>query len=156
VIVAGLTPHRLAVAQEHYADVVIHAGEEDLHEHVAHLTENRGADVVLVAVSSAEAVEAGLGALRSGGVLNAFAGVPEGTSVPLDLRQVHYRQIHITGSFGVGPYHMAQALRLLASGQVDASPLITATFTFDEALEAIVYAMNRTGLKAVVTFAEEC
>jgi len=155
VIIAGLTPHRLAVAQEHYADVVIHAGEENLRERVAHLTENRGADVVLVAVSSAEAVEAGLGALRSGGVLNAFAGVPEGTTVPLDLRQVHYGQIHITGSFGVGPYHVAQALRLLASGQVDASPLVTATFTFDKAPEAIAYAMNRMGLKAIVIFAEE-
>jgi L-iditol 2-dehydrogenase len=155
VIVAGLTPHRLALAQEHYADAVVHAGEEDLREGVAHLTENRGADVVLVAVSSAEAVEAGLGALRPGGVLNAFAGVPEGTTVPLDLRRVHYGQIHITGSFGVGPYHVAQALRLLVSGQVDASPLVTATFTFDEAPEAIAYAMNRTGLKAVVTFADE-
>jgi L-iditol 2-dehydrogenase len=111
VIVAGLTPHRLAVAEEHYADAVIHVGEEDLLERVAFLTEDRGADVVLVAVSSAEAVEAGLGALRRGGVLNAFAGVPEGTTIPLDLRQVHYGQIRITGSFGVGPYHVGQAMR---------------------------------------------
>jgi hypothetical protein len=27
------------------------------------------------------------------------------------LRQVHYGQIRITGSFGVGPYHVNQALR---------------------------------------------
>ncbi len=152
VIVAGLTPHRLAMAGEHYADAVIHVGEDDLRERVAFLTEDRGADVVLVAVSSAEAVEAGLGALRRGGVLNAFAGVPEGTTIPLDLRQVHYGQIRITGSFGVGPYHVAQALRLLASGQVDFAPLVTATFPFGEASEAVAYAMNQVGLKAVVVF----
>lgn len=56
------------------------------------------------------------------------------------------------GSFGVGPYHVAQALRLLVSGQVNASRLVTATFTFNEAPEAITYAMNRIGV--VVTFAE--
>jgi len=152
VIVAGLTPHRLAVAQEHYADAVIHVGEEHLHERVAHLTEGRGADVVLVAVSGAEAVEAGLSALRRGGTFNIFAGVPEGTTIPLDLRQVHYGQIRITGSFGVGPYHVAQALRLLASGQVDFAPLVTATFPFEETPEAIAYAMNQVGLKTVVVF----
>ena len=152
VVVAGLTPHRLAVAQEHYADAVIHVGEEDLRERVMALTEGRGSDVVLVAVSGAEAVEAGLGALRRGGMLNVFAGVPEGTTIPLDLRQVHYGQIRITGSFGVGPYHVAQALRLLASGQVDAAPLVMATFPFEETPEAVAYAMNQVGLKAVVVF----
>ena len=152
VIVAGLTPHRLAVAQERYAGAVIHVGEQDLHERVMTLTGGRGADVVIVAVSGAEAVEAGLGALRRGGTLNIFAGVPQGTTIPLDLRQVHYGQIRITGSFGVGPYHVAQALRLLASRQVDFAPIVTATFPFEEAPQAVAYAMDRVGLKAVVVF----
>ena len=157
IIVAGLTPHRLAVAvgageSRPYADAVIHVEEENLRERVMALTEGRGADAVLVAVSGAEAVETGLGALRRGGALNIFAGVPEGTTIPLDLRQVHYGQIRITGSFGVGPYHVAQALRLLTSGQVDLAPIVTATFSFEESPEAIAYAMNQVGLKAVVLF----
>jgi L-iditol 2-dehydrogenase len=155
VIVAGLTPHRLAVAQEHYADVVVHVGEQDLRERVARLTKGRGADAVLVAVSNAEVVEVGLSALRRGGVLDVFAGVPEGTTISLDLRQVHYGQIRITGSFGVGPAHVAQALPLLAQGQVDAAPLVTATFPFEESPQALTYAMDRTGLKAVVLFTGE-
>ncbi len=152
IVVAGLTPHRLTVAREHYADVAVSVEEEDLRERVARLTGGRGADVVFVAVSSAEAVETGWGALRRGGMLNVFAGVPEGTTIPLDLRQVHYGQIHITGSFGVGPAHLARALRLLADGRVDVAPLVTATFAFEDAPKAVAYAMDRTGLKAVVTF----
>lgn len=155
VVIAGLTPHRLAVAREHYADAVLHVEEEDLRERVAQLTEGRGADVVLVAVSSAEAVEAGLSALRCGGAINVFAGVPEGTTIPLHLRRVHYGQVRITGSFGVGPAHVARALRLLASGRVDVTPLVTATFPFKEAPEAVAYAVNQTGLKAVVTFTRD-
>ena len=152
VIVAGMTPHRLVVAREHYADAVVDVSDEDLHQRVADLTEGRGADVVIVAVSSAEAVESGLTALRPGGVLNAFAGVPQGTTVTLDLRQVHYQQIHLTGSFGVGPEHVEQALRLLSGGQIDAQPLITGLFPFERTAEAVGHVSDQVGLKAVVVF----
>jgi len=151
-IIAGLTPHRLAVAEAHYADAVVHVVNEDLRERVMGLTDGRGADVVMVTVSKPEVVEVGLAALRPGGVLNAFAGVPKGSTVELDLRQLHYEQIHLTGSFGVGPAHVAQALRLLVSGQVNVGPLVTATFPFERTPEAVAYAMNRTGFKAVVVF----
>jgi len=152
VIVAGMTAHRLAVAREHYADAVVNVSDEDLRQRVADLTDGRGADVVIVAVSSAEAIESGLTALRPGGVLNAFAGVPQGTTVTLDLRQLHYQQIHITGSFGVGPEHVKQALRLLSEEQVDARPLITGVFPFERADEAVAHAAEQAGLKAVVVF----
>ena len=152
IIVAGMTQHRLAVAQEHYADAVVNVNDEDLRQRVANLTKGRGADVVIVAVSSAEAVESGLAALRPGGVLNAFAGVPQGTTVTLDLRQVHYQQIHITGSFGVGPGHVEQALRLLSSGQIDAQPFITGVFPFERSAEAVAHVADQVGLKAVVVF----
>ncbi len=150
--ISGLDPSRLAVAQTHYADRVINAADENLRERVAAMTENRGADIVMVAVSSSDTVEAGLTALRPGGVINAFAGVPKGTTIQLDLRQLHYQQIRLTGSFGVGPYHLGQALRLLATSQVNVAPLVTATFPFAETEEAVAHAMNRTGLKAVVVF----
>ena len=152
VVIAGLTPHRLAVAEENYADAVVNVVNEELRERVLALTEDRGADVVMVTVSSTEAVEAGLNALRPGGVLNAFAGVPKGSTIQLDLRQLHYQQIHLTGSFGVGPYHVAQALQLLAAGRLNVAPLVTATFPFEETDEAVGYAMELTGLKAVVLF----
>jgi L-iditol 2-dehydrogenase len=152
VIVAGMTPHRLAAAREHYADAVVNVNDEDLRQRVADLTEGRGADVVIAAVSSAEAVESGLKALRPGGVLNAFAGVPQGTTVTLDLRQVHYQQIHLTGSFGVGPEHVEQALRLLSGGRINAPPLITGLFPFERTAEAVAHVANQVGLKAMVVF----
>jgi L-iditol 2-dehydrogenase len=152
VIVAGLTPARLEVAAAHYADVVINVAEEDLPGRVLSLTENRGADAVLVAVSSPDALVSGLGAVRRGGVVNAFAGVPEGSHVSLDMRRLHYDQLSITGSFGVAPEHLKKALALLSAGKVDIRPLITATFSFEETSAAIEYAARQMGMKAVVLF----
>jgi len=151
VLVAGLTPARLQLAT-HYADVAIHVGKEDLEARVRALTSGRGADVVLVAVSSPEAVANGLRSLRPGGVLNVFAGVPEGTMLPLDLRRLHYEQIRLTGSFGLAPGHLCRALDLLANGRIDVAPLITGRFPFSQVQAAVDYASQQAGMKAVVSF----
>jgi threonine dehydrogenase-like Zn-dependent dehydrogenase len=58
----------------------------------------------------------------------------------------------LTGSFGVGPNHLAKALEMFASGQVDAAPIISAHFPFAQAIEAVAFARDQVGLKAMVTF----
>jgi L-iditol 2-dehydrogenase len=152
VLVAGMTSHRLAVAENNYADAVIDVSENDLRSNVENHTQGRGADVVFVVVSSGEALTSGIQAVRAGGAVNNFAGVPEGTTVELDVRKLHYEQYHLTGSFGVGPAHMAKALRLLESERIDVGPIITARFSFEEASNAVDYAAQRIGLKALVLF----
>jgi L-iditol 2-dehydrogenase len=150
-IVAGQTPHRLAAAAR-LADAVVDTTAADLPAAVRALTHGRGADVVLVVVSDGPALAAGLAALRPGGALNAFAGVPPGTTLALDVRRLHYQQLRLTGSFGLAPAHLAQALRLLAAGRVDAAALITARFPFERTPDALAYAAQRQGLKALVVF----
>jgi L-iditol 2-dehydrogenase len=152
VIVAGLTPGRLRLASDCYADRVIHVQEQDLTQQVKSATDGRGADVVVVAVSNLEAAQSGLAALRRGGAFNMFAGTAEGTRIPLDLRRLHYDEWHITGSFGAAPSHMQRALSLLALGRVDVAPLITGRFPFTEAPAALEHMARRMGMKAVVLF----
>lgn len=152
VIVAGMTSHRLAVAESKFADAVIDVSKSDLRSSIEKRTNGRGADIVFVVVPSSEALTSGIRAVRAGGAVNAFAGAPEGTTIELDLRKLHYEQYHLTGSFGVGPAHMAKALRLLESGRIDVSPIITARYSFEEASDAVAYAAQRSGLKALVMF----
>ncbi|MEA3349039.1 MAG: alcohol dehydrogenase catalytic domain-containing protein [Chloroflexota bacterium] len=152
VMVAGMTPHRLAVLDEHYADVVINVSHSDLRSEVDKHTHGRGADIVISAVSSAEALSSAIACVRPGGWVNAFAGVPDGITIALDIKKLHYQQYFLTGSFGVGPNHLAKALELFASGRVNVAPVISAHFPFEQAIEAIAYARDRVGLKAMVTF----
>ena len=152
ILVAGMTGHRLSTARKYYADQTVDVTVENLRQVVDERTEKRGADVVLVAVSSGEALENGIAMVRPGGWVNAFAGVPEGTTLRLDVRKVHYQQYHLTGSFGTAPVHMATALNLLQSGKVDFSPIITARFPLARVAEAISHVENRAGLKSMVIF----
>jgi threonine dehydrogenase-like Zn-dependent dehydrogenase len=152
VLMSGMTPHRMEMARQYFADVVIDANQADVAEEVKQRTGGRGADAVIVTVSSAQALETGLGCVRPGGVVNAFAGVPEGTTIALDVRRLHYQQYTLTGSFGTAPEYMAKAMRLLEHRKVDGSLVVTACFPFPMVEEAVAYAEQRRGLKAVVTF----
>jgi L-iditol 2-dehydrogenase len=152
VIVAGMTQYRLDAAARYYADKVVDISKEELLPVVQSFTEKRGADVVVVAVSAGEALTTGIKMVRPGGVVCAFAGVPEGTEIPLDVRRLHYKQYYLTGSSGLAPKHFAKALELLSSRKVDFESLITARFPFEEVEQAVAYAAGRQGLKAVVTF----
>ncbi|MBN1538307.1 MAG: alcohol dehydrogenase catalytic domain-containing protein [Anaerolineales bacterium] len=152
ILVAGMTPHRLEFARQSYADAIIDIAHENVKTVVNQHTAGIGADVVLVAVSSAEALESGISAVRAGGTVNAFAGVADGTTIPLDVRGIHYQQYYLTGSSGLAPSHLKKALTLLGSRRVDFSLLITAEFPFEAVEDAVAYATNRIGLKVVVTF----
>jgi L-iditol 2-dehydrogenase len=152
VIMAGATAHRLQAAAGVFADRTVDVTKEKLADVVRECTDKRGADVVVVTVSSGETLTDGISVVRSGGWVNAFAGVPEGTRIELDVRKLHYQQYHLTGSSGVAPAQMKKALEILKSTEVDFSKIITATFPFPQVAEAVAYTENRVGLRAMVTF----
>ncbi len=152
VLVAGMTPHRLQVAKEHFADAVIHVAEQDLLATVRFYTGERGADIVIAAVSNGEVLANAIQAVRPGGTVNSFAGVPSGTFINLDVRELHYKQFHLTGSFGVSPVYAEKAIHLIHTGRIAWEPVISARFPFEKTAEAVQYAAQRRGLKPVVIF----
>jgi L-iditol 2-dehydrogenase len=152
VIMAGMLEHRLKIARDYFADIVVDITKERLQNVVANCTDQRGADVVLVTVSSGDALAEGIAAVRPGGAVNAFAGVPDRTYIELDIRKLHYKQYFLTGSSGVTPTHMEKALQLLSAQHVEFARIITADFPFPHVAEAVNYVENRLGLKAIVTF----
>lgn len=152
VIMAGMTEHRLKAADGLFADRTVDIRRENLLEVVGEYTEKRGADVVLTTVSSADTLADCIGLVRPGGWVNAFAGVPEGKPIELDVRKLHYQQYHLTGSSGLAPKNIKSALELLQSHTVDFSRVITARFPFPQVAEAVAYVEKQVGLKAMVTF----
>ncbi|NPV77980.1 MAG: zinc-binding dehydrogenase [Anaerolineae bacterium] len=152
VLVAGMTPHRLQAAKEHFADAVIHVAEQDLLATTRSFTGERGADIVIAAVSNGEVLANAIQAVRPGGTVNSFAGVPSGTVIDLDVRDLHYKQIHLTGSFGISPVYAEKAIHLIHTARIPWEPIISARFPFEKTAEAVQYAAQRRGLKPVVIF----
>ena len=100
--------------------VTVNSAREDLRGAVDAASEGLGADDVIVAVANGAAIEAAQHLLARNGVLNLFGGLPAGrTTVAIDGRLVHYREVNITGSSGGSPWDVMEALRLMADGEID-------------------------------------
>jgi len=112
----------------------------------------RGADDVIVAVGSRDAIVAAQELVGRGGVLNLFGGLKRAEAVvPLDTTAVHYRELVVTGSSGGSPWDVARALELMAAGDVDPGLHVTRVGDLAHAPEllALVKAQQLDG-KAVV------
>ncbi|HHY33025.1 MAG TPA: alcohol dehydrogenase catalytic domain-containing protein [Firmicutes bacterium] len=112
--------------------LVIDPRVEDVRNRVNAETGGDGADAAFVCVGAAGALEDAVASVRPGGRVNLFGGFPGGSEVPLDPNAIHYREVMLLGSFGFAPRHFHMAIRLLASGRLDVSGLLSQEFSLDD------------------------
>jgi L-iditol 2-dehydrogenase len=139
---------RRAMAKRLGASVAIDPTRESLRDRVLGLTHDRGADVVCEAVGKPELVAEALSLVRPRGVVQLVGVNPKGSTLPLDLYDVHFREIRIHGAFGRGGAYR-RALAVMPKLRV--KPLVTAKFTLDRIEEAFAHASAGRGVKTIVT-----
>jgi len=149
IIVSGMTTDRLAMAGG-VADIVVHAGRDDVAATVREATDGEGADVVMVSVADVGAAELALRLVKKGGAINLFAGMPAGAVLPLDMNRVHYDEVLVTGSFGFGPDDFRRAVELIADGTLDVTRFVTTSVSLDDIVAALEKLARMEGLKTVV------
>jgi L-iditol 2-dehydrogenase len=119
-------------------------------EEIRRLTENRGADVVIVTPGAAAAVRAGIAAAAPGGRVVCFTPLPPDAPLELDQSQLYFREIELLQSYSCGPDETREALALLASGVLDVESLVTHHVDLDGVAGALDRAHRAEGLKTVV------
>jgi L-iditol 2-dehydrogenase len=125
VIAVGHSDARLQVARQLGASHVFNAKEVDFLDPISQLTGGRGVDVVIECAGTKRAWEDAVRAVRKGGRVLWFGGLPSGTLVELDAATIHYREITLYGVHGGNSCEARQAFELIASGEVDVRPLIS-------------------------------
>ena len=139
---------RRTMAKRLGAAVVLDPTKENLRERVLELTRGHGADVVCEAVGKPELVADALTMVRHGGVLQLVGVNPKGSRLPLDLWDVHFREIRIHGAFGRGTAYL-RALRLMSG--LGVSRLVTKRFPLDRIEDAFAHAAAGRGVKTMIT-----
>ena len=150
VVLSGMIPERMELAAS-IADLVVDARSQDLGAELVGLTGLPEVDVIVVSVGALSAAESALQHLGTGGVMNLFAGLPSGTVMRVDLHDLHYREQHLLGTFGLAPRHFRRALDALGSREVDVRSIITRRTTLDKIQDALEAAVLYEGVKTVVT-----
>src|SRR5262245_16289088 len=132
------------------ASVVIDPTRDNLRERVMELTQGRGADVVCEAVGKPELVREAIGLTRPNGFFQLVGVNPKGSVLPLDLWDVHFREIRIGGAFGRGTSYK-RALALMP--RLGLKLLVTARFPIERIADAFVHAAAGHGVKTMITSA---
>jgi L-iditol 2-dehydrogenase len=143
VATSGRRPRRRELALELGADEALDASTVDLTDRF------EGAlDVVVVAASNIEATAEAMELVRPGGHLLLFSGYTYGTTLPLEVNAVHYRELHLHGSIDCTVRDMRRAVKLLPQMQMD--KLVTAAFPLDAAQDAFYASKERGAVKVVL------
>jgi L-iditol 2-dehydrogenase len=105
------------------------------------------ADIVIEATGTPEGWQDAVRAVRKGGTVVLFSGIPNG--VELDARRIHYEELTLKGAFHHTPQTVRAALAFLASGAYPWHALLTHEIGL-EALPALFAEPPDGYLKAIV------
>ncbi|MFH1825625.1 MAG: zinc-dependent dehydrogenase [Candidatus Firestonebacteria bacterium] len=151
VILIELSPERIEMAKKFKADVYINASIEDPIKRVLEETNNRGADVIMVATSSAKVQEMSLKMIGFRGRINFFGGLPKDKPyITLDSNIIHYKEVFINGTSGSLPRHNQEALKLFGLGKVHSKDFITHRLPLEKLVEGLGLVESGKGLKVVI------
>jgi L-iditol 2-dehydrogenase len=127
IILVDVNPARLVQAGKFDIDATVVATPDGAHrDEIARLTDGFGPDVVVVAVSAAAAAADALAIAGKGGRVCFFAGLPKSNpTAALDLNQIHYKELSVSGSFSEKKSDFDAACSLLLCGRFPAEQIIT-------------------------------
>jgi L-iditol 2-dehydrogenase len=148
VIVSEVSEERLKDVKGFGADVLINPAKQGLKEAVLEETHGRGVDVAIVACPVASAHNQALECLAPLGRLNIFGGLPkENPMTIVDANRIHYNYLKIVGTSrqSIGQY--MKTLLLIEAGKIDLRPLVTGSFTLEQAEDAFKRSADGDGLK---------
>ncbi|RMF02931.1 MAG: alcohol dehydrogenase, partial [Chloroflexi bacterium] len=111
--------------------------DESLHDFVSRHTEQRGADDVVVSVPVAAVMAEAASVLAPNGMLVFFAGVPNGTFIPLNLSDVYLHNAQYTGTSGSALNDQAAVIQKALSGELSPNRSVAAVGGLEAALDGI-------------------
>jgi len=136
IIITDVVPFRLELAKKMGATYVINAKEEDVVAKINELTNGRGVDVTFECAGQTATTQITPYITKPGGVIT-LVGVTSEEVYPMPMLEIaHMRELDVRGVFRYANVH-SLTVKLLGEGKLDAKPLITHSFSLDQAKEAL-------------------
>jgi L-iditol 2-dehydrogenase len=154
VYISDVNRERLAVALDvvgPFVDDAWVAGDDNGVSEVMSRTGGAGADRVSVAAPSTQAQRAALEMAAKRARVVYFAGLPKHDPIsPLDVNQLHYKELVISGAYGATHRQYRLTMDYLDRRQDDLGKVVTHRFPLDRIADAFETIRAGTGLKMVI------
>ena len=132
IILSETSENRLRQYEQFKFTRLVNPVKENLKDLILAETGGIGADVVIVTAPAAAPQEQALDLVRKQGAVMLFASLPVGKStLQVDSRLIHYKELRVLGSSDSTPDHVRKALQFLGSGEFPADKIITHRLPLD-------------------------
>lgn len=128
---------RLEKALQLGATHIINPKKESPVDAIKEINEGRLADVVIVTAPTVKAWEQGFALCAKGAHIHFGAPPPPDASLSINPNFLYFNEIKINSAYSASHIDTRSVLEMLASGRLDAKPLITHQFGLDGVQEAI-------------------
>ncbi len=133
VIATDISDYRLQVARRSGAVAIDAAAAGDhLPDLVRRANDDRLADLVMLCTGAPAAIAQALECLDSGATFVFFAPPPPGEPLAMPMAELWRREVTVRTAYGAAPADLHTALRLIATGRVPVTDLITHRLPLDE------------------------
>lgn len=151
VIAVQRSKTRQKIAKQIGANVVIDPNESNILQIILDETNGLGADVAIVTAPSAYVQNEALDIVRKKGRVLFFSGNKKSTETPINTNQFIYKQLTVIGTHGAPRDLHVEAVKWIDEQLIDFIPFITDSFSLKDTKKAFQTALNKNGLKCVVT-----
>lgn len=136
VIVSEKDKKRQERAHEQGAWMVIDPTKQNLVEKVRSMTNGLGADVVINTIPSQGVWQDAIDVLSPYGRLIAYSSQDAKDKIGIDFGMIHSKEIQIIGTLNPTLTDNEEAVKMIAYGLIDMTPVIDASYPFDQGIEA--------------------
>lgn len=142
---------RFEMAKVFNIDHIICSSKTDPLEAVKMITEGEGADVVINAAPTHEAVKLAFQLVAKSGRISLFASLPKSNPVmDIDINRIHYEQISVFGASDSTARDHEEAVNLISERKISAEKLITHRMSISDFEKAMELILTRKALKVVL------
>jgi L-iditol 2-dehydrogenase len=136
VITSDLYPERLRMGSSFGLDLTIDASQAQVVERVRELTEERGADAVILAVGGNSLIRTAMDAARPGGRVLLFAQTQHGEAV-IDPAAICVDEKTLVGSYSASVDLQEESVRFVMNREMDLERLVSHRFPLAQSPEAL-------------------
>jgi L-iditol 2-dehydrogenase len=153
IIGADMVDFRLKKAERLGIDCTVNVDQWDLGEVIPSLTQQKGADIVIVCPNSVDAMNKAIQCAAPGGTVVLFTPARPDERLTIDPNYIYFRDISIVTTYSCGPDDTQTALQFIEKGFLNAAKLVTHRFGIDDTETAYrTVAEAGDSLKVLIVF----
>ena len=150
VIISDMDEKKLQVAKDCGADFILNAGKDDVPERIKEITGGNGCSVIFVTTPGKVPLEQAFQLAGVRGCICIYAANYPPIKIEIDPNLIHYKELKIVGTESKTEKDFFKAVGFQNSRKMNLSPLVSATYKFDDIGKAIEAALDPSTYRVVM------